>query len=97
MCFLCICLFVLHVLVLSFFSWCRGLAAVSDCGTPSTFLLTFYIVTRRNALQAAVPLGHKLVFHSVDFISDLIVTKFIVHLNHNFFSFVTFRRIQLIS
>ena len=35
-------LFVLYVLVfLSFFSssWCRGLAAVCDCGTPWTFLL----------------------------------------------------------
>ena len=47
MCFSCICLFVLHVLVLvlvlSFFSssWYRGLAAICDCATPWTFLLTF--------------------------------------------------------
>ena len=42
-CFSCISLFVLYVLILSFFSssWCRGLAAVCDCGTPWSFLLTF--------------------------------------------------------
>ena len=41
-CFSCICLF---VLLLSFFSssWCRGLAAVCDCGTPWTFLLTLFL------------------------------------------------------
>ena len=40
---MCICLFVLYVLVLSYFSssWCRGLAAVCDCDIPWTFLLTF--------------------------------------------------------
>ena len=43
MCFLCICLFVLHslVFVLLLFLLLSGLAAVSDCGTPWTFLLTF--------------------------------------------------------
>ena len=43
MCVLCICLFVLYVLVFVIFpsSWRRGLAAVCDCGTPWTFLLTF--------------------------------------------------------
>ena len=37
-----VCLF-LYVLVFVIFSssWCRGLAAVCDCGTPCTFLLTF--------------------------------------------------------
>ena len=37
-------LFVLYMLVLSFLSssWCRVLAAVCDCGTPWTFLLTFF-------------------------------------------------------
>ena len=39
-----VCLFV-YVLVFVIFlfslSWCRGLAAVCDCGTPWTFLLTF--------------------------------------------------------
>ena len=24
-------------------SWCRGLAAVCDCGSPWTFLLTFFV------------------------------------------------------
>ena len=35
MCFSCICLFVLYVLVLSFFfsTWCQGLAVVCNCGT----------------------------------------------------------------
>ena len=34
-------------LFLSFFfsSWCRGLAAICDCGTPWTFLLTFFYST----------------------------------------------------
>ena len=41
MCFSCICLFVLYVLV--FVIWCRGLAAVCDCGTLWTFLLTFFL------------------------------------------------------
>ena len=38
-------LFVLYVLVVSFFSssWCRGLAAVCDCGTPWAFLLTVLV------------------------------------------------------
>ena len=44
---LCACLFVLYVLgfFLSFFysSWCRGLAAVCDCGTLWSFLLTFLL------------------------------------------------------
>ena len=37
-CLFCACMF------LSFFSssWCRGLAAVCDCGIPWTFLLTFF-------------------------------------------------------
>ena len=42
---LCACYaFVLRVYVFVFFSssGCRGLAAVCDCGTPWTFLLTFY-------------------------------------------------------
>ena len=39
-CFSCICLFVLHVLVIVL---CRGLAAVCDCGTPWTFLLTLLL------------------------------------------------------
>ena len=26
--------------------WCRGFAAVCDCGTPWTFLLTFYCTLR---------------------------------------------------
>ena len=36
-------LFILYMLVFVIFSssWCRGLAAVCDCGTPWTFLLTF--------------------------------------------------------
>ena len=46
MCFSCICLFALYVLVFAIFSssWCRGLAAVCDCDTPWTFLLTFLAV-----------------------------------------------------
>ena len=37
-------LFVLHVYVFVLFSssWCRGLAAVCDCGIFWTFLLTFF-------------------------------------------------------
>ena len=44
-CVLLMHLFVLYVLVFDNFSssWCRGLAAVCDCGTPWTFLLTFLI------------------------------------------------------
>ena len=44
-CVLLMHLFVLCVLVFDNFSssWCRGLAAVCDCGTPWTFLLTFLI------------------------------------------------------
>ena len=44
MCFSCICLF---TLILSFFasSWCRGLAAACDCGTPYSFLLTFFDIS----------------------------------------------------
>ena len=44
MCFSCICLFVLYVLILLFslsLSWFRVLAAVCDCGSPWTFPLTF--------------------------------------------------------
>ena len=40
-------LFVYFALVsfcLVFSSWCRGLAAVCDSGTPWTFLLTFFFV-----------------------------------------------------
>ena len=47
MCFSCICLFVLYMLVfLPFFSssWCRGLVVVCDCGTPWTFLLPFFFL-----------------------------------------------------
>ena len=38
-----VCLFC--TIFLSFFSssWCRGLAAVCDCGTPLTFLLTLFL------------------------------------------------------
>ena len=38
-CLFCPCMF------LSFFSssWCRGLAAVCDCGIPWTFLLPFFV------------------------------------------------------
>ena len=41
--FSCICLCVLNMLDFALFSYssCRGLAAVCDCGTPWTFLLTF--------------------------------------------------------
>ena len=39
MCFSCICLFILHFFS---FSWWRGLAADSDCGTPRLFW-TFFI------------------------------------------------------
>ena len=48
MCFSCICLCVLYVFVFVIFSssWCRGLAAVCDCGTPLTFLLTFFSANR---------------------------------------------------
>ena len=38
----CICLFILHALIFCRFfssSWCRGLAAASDCSTPWTLLL----------------------------------------------------------
>ena len=45
MCFSCICLFVLYVLVFCHFSLplgVGGLAAVCDYGTPWTFLLTFF-------------------------------------------------------
>ena len=42
MCFSCICLFVLYVLVFVNFLFLlvSGLAAVCDCGAPTTFLLT---------------------------------------------------------
>ena len=45
MCFSCICLFVLYVLVFVIFLFLlvRGLAAVCDDGTPWTFLLTFLL------------------------------------------------------
>ena len=39
-----VCVLLVHLFVLSVFfsySWCRGLAAVCDCGTPWTFLLIF--------------------------------------------------------
>ena len=41
-CLFCACMF------LSFFSssWCRGLAAVCDCGIPWTFLLIFFILAK---------------------------------------------------
>ena len=47
MCFSCICLllfFFACVSFLSFFSssWCHGLAAAFDCGTPWTFLCFFF-------------------------------------------------------
>ena len=34
-----ICLFILHSS-----SWCQGLSVAYDCYTPSTFLLTFFII-----------------------------------------------------
>ena len=37
-CLFCTCWFLSFVSS----SWCRGLAAVCDCGTPWTFLLTFF-------------------------------------------------------
>ena len=39
-CLFCVCMF------LSYFSssWCRGLAAVCDCGIPWTFLLTIFFI-----------------------------------------------------
>ena len=39
-CFLCICLFILHTLISVFFSskWRQGFAAAGDCGTRWTFL-----------------------------------------------------------
>ena len=50
MCFSCICVFALYVLVLSFVpsSWCRWLAAVCDCGILWTFLLFFLFHLRFN-------------------------------------------------
>ena len=41
-CLFCACM------ILSFFSssWCRGLAAVCDCGIPWTFLLTFLFIVK---------------------------------------------------
>ena len=47
MCFSCSCLFVLYVLgfVLFLFLLVSGLAAVCDCGTPWTFLLTFFMLS----------------------------------------------------
>ena len=39
--FLFVFFFVLFFLSFFFSSWCRGLAAVCDCGIPWTFLLTF--------------------------------------------------------
>ena len=47
MCFSCICLFGFTCKFLSFFSssWCRGLAAAYDCGTPWTLLLTFFEIS----------------------------------------------------
>ena len=46
-CLFCTCKF------LSFFSssWCQGLAAVCDCGTPWSFLLTFFDETRYSILR----------------------------------------------
>ena len=45
-----------HVSFLSFFSssWCRGLAAVCDCGTAWTFLLTFLIAMCDNTFPTDV-------------------------------------------
>ena len=37
-CFFCTCLFLSFL----YSSWCRGLAAVCDCGTPRTFQLAFF-------------------------------------------------------
>ena len=49
--YLFVCFFVVFFFLLFFFlggvsfffsfSWCRGLAAICDCGTPWTFLSTF--------------------------------------------------------
>ena len=38
MCFLCVCMFVLYVLVFCHFSLPLGVGAVCDCGTLWTFL-----------------------------------------------------------
>ena len=38
---MCICLFILHMLIFFSSAWCQGLAAACDCGTSWTFLLTF--------------------------------------------------------
>ena len=42
-----------HVSFCSFFSssWCQGLAAVCDCGTPWIFLLTFFYNFGQNSIQ----------------------------------------------
>ena len=55
--FVCLLLFFCACMFLSFFSssWCRGLSAVCDCGTPWTFLLTFLqlkICKTMNKLEA---------------------------------------------
>ena len=43
MCFLYICLFILHELMFSVFLFLlESEVAASDCGTPWTFLFTFY-------------------------------------------------------
>ena len=41
----CICLLAMHTLICHFFSfsWCRGLAAASACGSSWTFLFTFLL------------------------------------------------------
>ena len=54
MCVSCIYLFVLHMLVFVLFSssWCQGLAAVCDYGTPWTFLLTFLTTTIEGSLMS---------------------------------------------
>ena len=43
MCLSCICFFILHALILSFFLflWEAGVGCACDCGSPRTFLLTF--------------------------------------------------------
>ena len=44
MCFPCICLFVFSSVSFCLFSLSRGLAAVCDCDTPWTFLVTFFLL-----------------------------------------------------
>ena len=48
MCFPCVCLFVLHGFVFVFFLFLLVSAAVCECGTPWTCLLTFSFYNNMN-------------------------------------------------